>query len=359
MDRTLRQGQCDLVRIVVGAVAAATLALTTLTFAPSAQAGAAYDWTPVDVDTDQGFRALDALDAKTAWVGGDGGGVFRTTDGGHTWDDVSPPGSEELLFRDVEARSATEAVVLSIGEGEASRIYKTVDAGATWTETFRSAEPAAFYNCVDFWPGGKRGIAMSDPVDGEWRIITTDDGGDTWEIADTSGLEAPGEVGYSASGTCLVTAGARSAWLGGGGTASNIYATHDGGRTWSSADSTLTPGEAGGVFGLGFRNPIQGIAVGGDFGLEDDGVDRAAYSTNGGRTWKNSTSDLGGFREAVAWVRGRTAIAVGPNGSDITHDNGRTWKPFGPAQTRFHVIDCVKGSCWAAGAGGRVGVLAR
>ena len=352
-------------RIVVGAAAAATLALTTLTFAPAAQAvqsvrsGGAYDWTSVNVDTTQGFRALDAVDAETAWVGGDGGGVFRTTDGGGTWDEVSPPGSGGLLFRDVEARSASEAVVLSIGEGEASRIYKTVDGGATWTETFRSAEPAAFYNCVDFWPGGKRGIAMSDPVDGEWRIITTSDGGDTWTIADTRGLEAPGEFGYSASGTCLVTAGARDAWIGGGGAAAKIYATHDGGRSWSSADSTIATGEAAGVFGLGFRNPRQGIAVGGDFGLEDDGVDRAAYSTDGGRTWTNSDSDLGGYREAVAWIGGRTAIAIGPNGSDISHDNGRSWKPFGATQTRFHTVDCTRGACWAAGAGGRVGVLAR
>ena len=352
-------------RIVVGAAAAATLALTTLTFAPAAQAvpsaqsGGAYDWTSVNVDTTQGFRALDAVDAKTAWVGGDGGGVFRTTDGGRTWDEVSPPGSDGLLFRDVEARSASEAVVLSIGEGDASRIYKTVDGGATWTETFRSAEPAAFYNCVDFWPGGKRGIAMSDPVDGEWRIITTSDGGDTWTIADTRGLEAPGEFGYSASGTCLVTAGARDAWIGGGGAAAKIYATHDGGRSWSAADSTIATGEAAGVFGLGFRNPRQGIAVGGDFGLEDDGVDRAAYSTDGGRTWTNSSSDLGGYREAVAWIGGRTAIAVGPNGSDISHDNGRSWKPFGATQTRFHTVDCARGTCWAAGAGGRVGVLAR
>ncbi|MBG6097947.1 WD40/YVTN/BNR-like repeat-containing protein [Nocardioides luteus] len=348
-------------RIVVGAAAAATLALTTLTLAPAAQAvqsGGAYDWTAVNVDTTQGFRALDAVDAETAWVGGDRGGMFRTTDGGDTWDEVSPPGSDGLLFRDVEARSAREAVVLSIGEGEASRIYKTIDGGATWTETFRSAEPTAFYNCVDFWPGGERGIAMSDPVGGEWRIITTSDGGDTWEIADTQGLEAPGEFGYSASGTCLVTAGAHDAWIGGGGAAAKIYATHDGGRSWSSADSTIATGEAAGVFGLGFRNPRQGIAVGGDFGLEDDGVDRAAYSTDGGRTWKNS-SDLGGYREAVDWIGGRTAIAVGPNGSDISHDNGRSWKPFGATQTRFHTVDCVGDTCWAAGAGGRVGVLSR
>ena len=49
------------------------------------------------------------------------GRVFRTTDGGRSWDDVSPPGTEGLLFRDVEARSAKQAVVLAIGVIATSR----------------------------------------------------------------------------------------------------------------------------------------------------------------------------------------------------------------------------------------------
>jgi hypothetical protein len=40
------------------------------------------------------------------------GEVLRTTDGGATWQDVSPPGSAGLLFRDVEAQRADRASVL-------------------------------------------------------------------------------------------------------------------------------------------------------------------------------------------------------------------------------------------------------
>ena len=71
-------------------------------------------WKESVIDADQSFRGLDAVDRRTAWVTGGSateggpGRVFRTTDGGRTWQDVSPPGTEGLLFRDVEARSATE-----------------------------------------------------------------------------------------------------------------------------------------------------------------------------------------------------------------------------------------------------------
>ena len=72
----------------------------------------------------------------------------------------------------MEARDADVALVLAIGHGEASRIYRTTDGGPTWTETFRNPDEAAFYNCLDFYPGGRRGLAVSDPVDGRFRILS-------------------------------------------------------------------------------------------------------------------------------------------------------------------------------------------
>src|SRR5262245_37620638 len=104
--------------------------------------GPTLSWTQTVIDADQSFRGLDAVNRRTAWVTGgsatEGGPglVFRTTDGGRTWEDVSPPDTEGLLFRDVEARSALEALILAIGPGDASRIYRTSDGGATWDAVF-------------------------------------------------------------------------------------------------------------------------------------------------------------------------------------------------------------------------------
>jgi hypothetical protein len=65
----------------------------------------------------------------------------------------------------------------------------------------------------------------------------------------------------------------------------------------------------------------------------------------------------GEYRSGVAWTRLPTvAIAVGPTGSDITYDAGRTWHRFDSGS--LHGVQCTKdGACWASGAGGRVARL--
>lgn len=321
------------------------------------------DWTVGVVDAGQSFRGLDAVDRRTAWVSGaslkDGGDakIYLTTDAGRSWQDVSPPDTAGLSFRDVEAKDAKTASVLAIGEGEASRIYRTTDGGQTWTETFRNTEPKAFYNCMDFYPGGRRGLAVSDPVDGKFRIASTKDAGRSWTVLDDAGMpDSTGEFNFSASGDCLVIAG-KSAWFGSGGAKSRVFHSTDRGRTWTASDSAITPGEAAGVFGLAFRNPRVGVAVGGDFEAPTDGVDASAR-TRGGEQW-TSGGDLTHLGEDAAWHR-RLLLVVGESGEDggssVSRDGGQTWTLF--SKTRFHTLDCTRGgACWAAGGDGRVGRL--
>ncbi len=251
--------------------------------------------------------------------------------------------------------------MLSVGEAGDSRVFRTTDGGATWTQPFVNDDPAAFYDCMAMFPGGRRGLAMSDPVDGKFRIIETTDGGATWSVVDPAGMPeaVEGEFGFAASGTCLVTAGARDVWLASGGAASRVFHSGDRGHTWTVADSTIPAAEAGGVFSLSFRTPRQGLAVGGDFTVPDGGVDMSAFSNDRGRSWTNG-GDLGGYRSGVDWLaRTRaTAIAVGPTGSDITYDGGRHWQAFD--DTAYHAVQCTyDGSCWASGLEGDVARLKR
>ena len=55
-------------------------------------------WRAADVDTDQQLRGLDAVDRDVAWVSGSAGGVWRTRDGGASWQDVSPRGADGLAL---------------------------------------------------------------------------------------------------------------------------------------------------------------------------------------------------------------------------------------------------------------------
>src|SRR5947209_5383244 len=88
-------------------------------------------WTPQKSGTDARLRGLSVVDANVVWASGTKGTVLRTIDGGANWQKKVVPGAGDLDFRDIEAFDARRAVVLAIGEGEKSRIYKTVDGGET------------------------------------------------------------------------------------------------------------------------------------------------------------------------------------------------------------------------------------
>ncbi|GAA3076145.1 hypothetical protein GCM10020254_20070 [Streptomyces goshikiensis] len=153
--------------------------------------------------------------------------------------------AEGLELRDIEAFDARRAVALSIGEGEASRVLRTDDGGATWSEAFRNPDPRAFYDCLTFFDS-RHGLAMSDPVDGKFRILSTGDGGRSWEVLPASGMPdaLPGEAGFAASGQCLVSAGSRDVWLAtGGGAVSRVLHSGDRGRTWKVAESVIPAGD--------------------------------------------------------------------------------------------------------------------
>jgi photosystem II stability/assembly factor-like uncharacterized protein len=323
-----------------------------------------YSWQQVPTGVDEQYRGLAAVDSRTAWVSGEKGSVLLTTDGGASWQDVSPPGAAGLALRDIEAFSSRHAVTMSIGSGEASRIWATHDGGQSWTETFRNTDPDAFYDCLAFSHDGT-GLALSDPVDGQWQFARTTDRGDTWTSFTPRVLPPastdPAEFGFAASGTCLVSGPGHTYWLGGGGVdVPHVWRSRDGGRTWSVHDTPFRGGPSAGVYSLDFRNPRQGIMVGGDFGAPEDSSDAAGWTFDGGRSWRVSTSPTGGYRSGVAFVphTSRTAVAVGPTGSDVSFDGGRSWTGFD--DTAYDGVHCAHdGSCWASGPHGAVARLLR
>jgi photosystem II stability/assembly factor-like uncharacterized protein len=345
-------------------------------------------WQLKPVATTEQFRGLDAVSRQVAWVGGSNGSVFRTVNGGDTWTNVSPPGSTGLLFRDVEAFGRNRAVVLAIGESDASRIYRTDDGGQTWTQTFTNPDPLAFYDCMAF-SDARHGLALSDPPDGKFRIIATSDGGRSWAVRPSTGMPAAlaGEFAFAASGTCLTASGTHDAWFGtGGGAQARVFHSRDRGMTWTVAATPMLSAPAGGIFSLAFRDPRHGFAIGGDFTATGQAVDALAVTNDGGATWRLvPAADAPDFyrsgsafarrpashdgHHAHSWLRRhnrdgehsvatRVALAVGPQGSDISFDGGNTWTAFDPASGGFDAVECAgDGSCWASERNGRVAQL--
>jgi photosystem II stability/assembly factor-like uncharacterized protein len=313
-----------------------------------------FRWMPLSTGVEARFRGISAVSDRVVWASGANGTVIRTGDGGTTWHRLTVPGSEKLDFRDIDAVDDNTAYLLSIGPGESSRIYKTIDAGVTWREQFVNRDADAFFDAMDFWDAS-HGIAFSDSVKGQFVVLATNDGGKTWTRVSSAGLPSalPDEGAFAASGTNVETIAPNHAWIGtGGGAQSRVLRSSDRGRTWRIAATPIAAGPSAGIFSIAFSSVRNGIIVGGDFKVENAAVDNAALTSDGGATWKLVTG-LSGFRSVVAYLSsdGRSVIAVGPSGSDLSMDGGKTWKPLeGPG---FHTFSIAKGGTVGYGAGER------
>lgn len=305
------------------------------------------------------LRGVSAVSDRVAWASGARGTVLRTDDGGAAWRMRPVPGAESLDFRDVDAINASTAYVLSIGSGDASRIYKTTDAGATWTLQFSNAEPKGFFDAMAFWDE-RHGLAMGDSIDGRFDILRTTDGR-TWQrvLAGSLPPALPNEGAFAGSGTNVAVLPGGRAWIGTGAAARcRVLQTNDYGATWTMAETPVAASPSAGIFSIAFRDPSHGMTVGGDYKQEQAAVSNAAATNDGGRTW-TLVQGLGGFRSAVAPVPDAPGswVATGPSGTDVTTDDGAHWTPV--AGSGYHAFSFARTgkAGWGVGEGGRIGKL--
>ena len=319
-------------------------------------------WEPQTSHTEANFRAVSAASANVVWVGGSGGTFVRTTDGGKTWTPGHVSGAETCDFRDVQAIDAQTAYLMAAGPAEKgqARIYKTVTGGQSWTMVYETRQPGVFFDSMDF-SNPQAGTVMSDPVNGKWFIIQTQDGGASWQQILPDNLPAlqTGEAAFAASGSSLVRRGSRI-WIGSGGGkagAGRVFFSQNGGQSWDVSRTPIFAGPTAGIFGLWFDASGQrGMAVGGDYKAETAPAITVSISSDAGRTWQiGGAVTPPGLKEGIGQLADGQMIAVGPSGSTISHDFGISWQLID--RSGFHAISCVGGQCWAVGAKGVIAVL--
>ena len=320
--------------------------------------GQAQHWELLQSETNASFRGLSVVSDRVIWASGTRGTVIRSVDGGATWSVDSIPNAATFDLRGIHARSDRVAHVAAT----AGRVWKTADGGKTWDLKYQAADTSMFLDAIVF-RNDREGFALGDPMNGQFVILVTSDGGESWREAagDARPMANDGEAAFAASGTSLVLFGTRFGWLGTGGSTARVYRTVDAGATWHAHPSAI-PAKAGtrGVFSVAFADSLHGVVVGGDYQQPDSSAGTAAMTADGGQTWTPSQRFPRGYRSGVAMRRTETgvllAVAVGTSGSDLSRDGGKRWIPLD--ETAFNAVQFApSGVVFAVGARGRIARL--
>jgi photosystem II stability/assembly factor-like uncharacterized protein len=324
---------------------------------PAPQQAVSIGWAVQESGVSSSLRGLAVVNADIAWIGAPDGTVLRTIDGGANWAHSRIEAAAGLDLRSVHGFDANHALFFTAGSP--ARLFETRDGGASFTLIYEDASDAAFFDGLAFWDE-LNGIAFSDPVDGVFHILVTNDGGASWSEAANLPEPLAGEAGFAASDSSLALGEAGRVWIGtGGGARARILASGDFGASWRVVNTPLAGGQPGaGIFSLAASGNTL-VAAGGDYTRPDDRAGVAAYSLDGGQGWFVPNTAPGGYRSAVVAIPGPGGhfLAVGPNGADVSHDGGRNWSEL--SRAGYNAVAFAPGSPlgWAVGTEGRIARL--
>jgi len=363
----------------------ALLAILTATSSSHAQ------WTLETSNTTADLRGIDNVGGGVAWASGTSGTVLRTEDGGYVWQSCSiPPGAEKLDFRGIQAFDANTAIVMSSGTGDLSRLYKTTDGCHSWKLLFTNPDKDGFWDAL-YFDRGKWGWLLGDPVKNDFGLFSSDDQGLTWTKKRNEGLNADSAAqgAFAASNSSLIAPIENVVFATGGTGGAFLFRrtqtqicvddcsreeldTEGRKDKWERQQVPLgSHTKASGIFSVGSKNGFATnpplnltiVVVGGDYSKPDDSSATAAWSLDWGEHWTAAQTPPHGYRSAVAYnPAAKTWITVGPNGTDISTDDGKNWRALHPDPAQHEPPDADRN--WNAlslpfvvGPHGRIGKL--
>jgi photosystem II stability/assembly factor-like uncharacterized protein len=289
------------------------LSVFVLAFAASLAAHAAP--APIDPDLLAGLRArsigpagmsgrvaaLDAVesDPSTIWVGAASGGVWKSTDGGNTWQPVFDDQPVAAIGALTINQANPDVVWVGTGEGNlrnsvsiGNGVYRTLDGGRTWKhlgleETERIHRIVLHPSNPDVAWVAALGRLWGDST--ERGVYRTEDGGRTWNrVLSADASTGASDLVIDPKNPDKLFASLwqfrRQPWtFHSGGPGSGLYVSHDGGRTWQrrTEDDGLPKGDLGRIgLAVSRSNPETVYA------MVEARKSALLRSDDGGRSWK-------------------------------------------------------------------------
>ncbi len=273
--------------------------------------------------------------------------VTKTIDGGKSWqaDTFNIEGDLNIAMICAISKDTAWVPVFPAESGAVGGgIYRTVNGGKTWErqETAKFEGDKAFPNVVYFWDN-KNGFCMGDPNDGYFEIYTTADGGENWKRVEKSKIPATildeeyGTVGYY----CVADDGTVFFNTNQG----RIFKSTDKGHTWTAITTPLKAGNK-----CAFADENNGVLI--ELLTKETPNPKTYKTTDGGKTWTqvDGKNVYNGFIEYVSGSKSMYVTAVGggnKTGVSFSVDGGETWtaskKQVGSASSAIDFWDMTTG----------------
>lgn len=222
------------------------------------------------------------------------GVIVKTTDGGDNWTQIFPSSG------DIDGLQGIWFINDNLGfaGGWNNYFIKTIDGGANWTPVTCGTN-VWYYTDVVFWDSNN-GVASAYMNSSDQCVFVTADGGNTWTQA-SSGIQG------NMMGICY----ADQTTLFAVNTSGNVYKSTDGGYNW-----TVSANLGALLFGVGFADANFGV-VGGE---------EKIFATNdGGSSWTTYTTGYENFYATQAFTDGTAYVGGTDERIHVTTDYGATW----------------------------------
>ena len=244
-----------------------------------------------------------ASDANLYYAGTAGGGVWKTTDGGQSWNAVFE--DQKVSAIGAVAIDPNNNNVVWVGTGESNPrndvsygdgIYKTTDGGKTWTNAGLGETRHIARILIDPKNSNHVIVAALGDVFGanpNRGVYVTDDGGKTWsKTLYTDDRTGGSDLAMSMQNPSIVYAGMwqfqREPWtFHSGSTTGGLFRSTNGGRTWTKLAGHGLPDGITGRIGLAVA-PSNGNRV---YAMIESDKGILWRSDDGGANWTLTSSD--------------------------------------------------------------------
>ena len=297
-------------------------------------------------------------DALTYYMGTTGGGVWKTSDAGQHWINISD-GYFKTSSVGAIAVSESHSNVVYVGMGEhaprgvmtshGDGVYKSKDAGKTWEHM--GLEQTQHISRIVVHPDNPDilWVAAQGPLHGasEHRgIYKSTDGGKSWiKTLYNNNLSGASELSIDAQNPDVLYAAMwehlRTPWkVISGGDGSGLYKSTDGGLTWKSIHNGLPKEKGKMAIAVSRANSNKVVAlIESDSNQEKGGL---FVSNNGGANWTRISDDHRLIQRAWYYIE----IALDPLDEDTIYvlsagayksiDGGKNWERIRSAHGDYH-----------------------